>query len=32
MHDGQIQVELTGDEITDEAIASHSFGHSRVAH
>jgi ribose transport system ATP-binding protein len=32
MHDGQIQAELTGDEITDEAIASYSFGHSRVAH
>ena len=32
MHDGQIQVELMGDEITDEAIASHSFGHSRAAH
>ena len=32
MHSGQIQAELTGDEITDEAIASHSFGHSRAAH
>jgi ribose transport system ATP-binding protein len=31
MHGGQIQTELTGDEITDEAIASHSFGHSHIA-
>ena len=32
MHGGQIQAELRGDEISDEAIASHSFGHSRVTH
>jgi ribose transport system ATP-binding protein len=32
MHSGQIQAELTGHEITDEAIASHSFGHGRTAH
>ena len=31
VHGGQIQAELTGGEITDEAIASHSFGHSRAA-
>jgi ABC-type sugar transport system ATPase subunit len=32
MHGGQMQAELIGDEIIDEAIASHSFGHSRVFH
>jgi ribose transport system ATP-binding protein len=32
MHGGQMQAELIGDEIIDEAIASHSFGHSRVSH
>jgi ribose transport system ATP-binding protein len=32
MHSGQIQAELRGDEITDEAIASYSFGHSHVIH
>ena len=32
MHRGQVQAELKEDEITDEAIASHSFGHIRVTH
>jgi ABC-type sugar transport system ATPase subunit len=32
MHGGQIQAELIGGDITDEAIASHSFGHGRAAH
>jgi hypothetical protein len=32
MHSGQIQAELIGDEIIDEAIASHSFGHNRASH
>ena len=32
MHGGQIQAQLTGGEITDEAIARHSFGHSHTAH
>ena len=29
MHRGQVQAELGGGEITDESIASHSFGHIR---
>jgi ribose transport system ATP-binding protein len=32
MHRGQVQAVLEGDEITDEAVASHSFGHIPAPH
>ena len=32
MHRGQVRAVLEGDEITDEAVASHSFGHDHAMH